>query len=134
MIAGFIPRTSDDATRKSKWLTERYNEDGRLIHEEVVMEQRFFVTIFGASRSALADLLKLELDLFGMSAGEEVGARIGGLLTEASIEEVRKAGFRVDVHEEYVEQARQTGKQVPPIETMDDKAWLEEFERRRKEE
>jgi hypothetical protein len=96
------------------------------------MEQQFFVTIFAPNTAALADLQRFELDLFGMSGREGGEARIGGLLREADIEEVRKAGFRVQVHEEYVEQGRPTGKQVPPVETTDDKAWLEAFQRSRK--
>jgi hypothetical protein len=99
---------------------------------EAVMERRFFVTIFAADSATLADLQRFELDLFGMSGREGGEARIGGLLREADIEEVRKAGYRVQIHEEYVEQGRQTGKQVPPVETIDDKTWLEAFQRSRK--
>jgi hypothetical protein len=99
---------------------------------EVVMQRRFFVTIYAPTRAALADLQKLDLDLFGASAAEGGEARIGGLLTENSIEEVRKAGFRAEVHEEYVEQARQAQNRIAPIEVMDDKTWLEEFQSRKK--
>jgi len=105
------------------------------------MERRFFVTIFAANQSAFEDLLRLDLDLFGVSPRKRGESSTGGLLTESNIEQVRNAGFRVEVHEEYVEQARQgklakqagrRGKQSPPVEIMDDKAWLKEFNRRKK--
>ena len=105
------------------------------------MERRFFVTIFAPNQSALADLGRLELDLFGVSSRTQGESFTGGLLTEASIEQLRKAVYRVEVHEEYIEQARQVeieeqagrkGSQSPPVEVMDDKAWLEEFNRRKK--
>lgn len=105
------------------------------------MERRFFVTIFAPRQSALAKLQRLNLDLFGISSRKRGESSLGGLLTEANIEEVRKAGFRVEVHQEYIEQARQselakqagqTEEPSPPVEIMDDKAWLEEFNRRKK--
>ena len=94
------------------------------------MQRRFFVTIYAVSRSAFASLQGLDLDLFGAADIEGGGTRMGGLLTEADIEEVRKAGFRVEIHQEYIEQARQTENRVPPVEVTDDKAWLEAFQRR----
>jgi hypothetical protein len=104
---------------------------------EVVMERRFFVTIFSRNKSALADLRRLDLDLFGVAERARGESSIGGLLTEASIEQLRKAGYRVEVHEEYVEQARKSqahrkGRQSSPVPIMDDKAWLKEFNRRKK--
>lgn len=101
------------------------------------MERRFFVTIFAPNQSALADLQRLDLDIFGVSSRKRGKSSTGGLLTETNIEQVRKAGFRVEVHEEYIEQARRKqsgrkGKQSPPVEIMSDKAWLKEFNRRKK--
>ena len=96
------------------------------------MERRFFVTIFAPNRSALEGLSRLDLDLFGASSGEGQEVNMGGLITESNIEEVRKAGFRVEVHEEYIEQARFADKKSSGIDTMDDKAWLDEFNRRKK--
>ena len=99
------------------------------------MERRFFVTIFASNKSALADLQRLNLDLFGLSARARGESSIGGLLTEANIEQLRKAGYRVEVHEEYIEQARlaQADRRgEPPVPIMDDKAWLREFNRRKK--
>ncbi len=94
------------------------------------MERCFFVTIFAPSRSALANIhkLNLDLDLFGLSS-REGEASIDGLLTETQIEQVRKAGFRVEVKEEYVEQIDEKGNPLQPVQLMDDKAWLEEFYR-----
>lgn len=101
------------------------------------MAHRFFVTIFSSKKSAFADLGRLDLDLFGGSERARGESSMGGLLTEASIEQLRKAGYRVEVHEEYFEQARKgqargKGKQSSPVPIMDDKAWLEEFNRRKK--
>lgn len=103
------------------------------------MERHFFVTIFAPNKSAFADLQRLNLDIFGGSSRGELA--IGGLLTETNIKQVRRAGYRVEIHEEYIEQGRQAGlardaggssKQSPPVEIMDDKAWLKEFKRRKK--
>jgi hypothetical protein len=101
------------------------------------MERRFFVTIFARNRSALDKLIRLDLDLFGVTPQARGESTVSGLVTEASIDELRKARFRVEVHDEYVEQARmkQTrakGKQESPVPIMDDKAWLKEFNRRKK--
>lgn len=70
------------------------------------MQRRFFVTIFAPDRKALATLRRLELDLFGVTPKARGESSAGGLLTEADIEQARGAGFRVEVHEEYVEQGR----------------------------
>jgi hypothetical protein len=99
------------------------------------MERRFFVTIYARDKSALENLQRLELDIFGLTKRPAGESSMGGLITEASIEELRKSGYRVEVHEEYVEQARQQpalGKAESPVPTMDDKAWLKDFNRRKK--
>jgi hypothetical protein len=98
---------------------------------EVVMERRFFVTIFAPDQSALADLGKYGLDLFPASRRGRVEISVGGLLGEASIKKVRRAGYRVEVLEEYIEQARRTAGHAPPVEVMDAREWLESFNRRK---
>jgi hypothetical protein len=60
---------------------------------------------------------------------------MGGLITDVDIEVLRRSGYRVEVREEYVEQARQKragGRAKSPVATMSDKAWLKEFNRRKK--
>lgn len=99
------------------------------------MERRFFVTIFARDKSALENLQRLELDIFGLTKRPRGESSMGGLITEANIEQLRKSGYRVEVHEEYVEQARLKqagGKAEPPVPTMDDKTWLKDFNRRKK--
>ncbi|HEY0379228.1 MAG TPA: hypothetical protein VGC87_20090 [Pyrinomonadaceae bacterium] len=114
--------------------------------------RRFFVTIFAPDQKALVALRRLDLDLFGVTPKARGESSAGGLLTEEDIERVRGSGFRVEVHEEYIPQgqkqakksagevalkdvagpAAEGGKAVPPVKTMDDKAWLKEFNRRKK--
>jgi hypothetical protein len=98
------------------------------------MEQRFFVTIFAADQTALKGLTRLDLDLFGTSSPKRGEASVGGLLTEAQIKQVEKAGYRVKVHEEYVEQSRMSGMdaQQHSVEVMDDEQWLKAFYDRKK--
>lgn len=116
------------------------------------MQRRFFVTIFAPDQKAFVALRRLDLDLFSLPSNKRGEASIGGLLTEADIERVRGAGYRVQIVEEYVEQGRkqakksagkmaardaaeaagQGGTPVPPVQTMNDKAWLKEFNRRKK--
>lgn len=98
------------------------------------MEKRFFVTIFAADQTALKNLTRLDLDLFGSSSPKRGEASVGGLLTEAQIKQVKKAGYRVEVQDEYVEQSRLTGlaAEGQSIEVMDDKQWLEAFYNRKK--
>lgn len=99
------------------------------------MERRFFVTIFAPNQSAFTDLRKYDLDLFGGSSRKRGESSIGGLLSEANIKKVRRAKYRVEVHEEYVEQARQSAAQSAqsaPVEVMDDREWLEAFYGRKK--
>ena len=98
------------------------------------MEQRFFVTIFAADQSAFRDLTNLNLDLFGTSTSKRGESSVGGLLTKAQIKKVEKAGYRVEVHQEYVEQARVSGIKTSSqvVEVMDDKQWLEAFYNKKK--
>lgn len=114
--------------------------------------RRFFVTIFAPNQKALVALRRLNLDIFGVNSKARGESSAGGLLTEEGIEQARGAGFRVEVHEEYIPQgqrqanksakeaalkeaagpAAEGGQAVPPVQTMDDKTWLEEFNRRKK--
>ncbi|HJU53351.1 MAG TPA: hypothetical protein VJ715_02225 [Pyrinomonadaceae bacterium] len=114
--------------------------------------RRFFVTIFVPNQKALTALRRLSLDIFGVKSKARGESSAGGLLTEENIEKVRGAGFRVEVHEEYIPQgqkqakrsirgaalkdvvgpAAEGGKPVPPVQTMNDKVWLKEFNRRKK--
>ncbi len=116
------------------------------------MQRRFFVTIFAPNQKALVTIKRLDLDLFSIPSNKRGEASMGGLLTEADIEQVRGMGYRVEIQEEYVEQGRKQAKKsagktalkdvaglpvrvgtpVPPVKTMDDKAWLKEFNRRKK--
>ena len=98
------------------------------------MDKRFFVTIFAADQAALKALTRLDLDLFGSSSPKRGESSVGGLLTEAQIKDVKKAGYRVEVHDEYVEQSRMSemDAQGPAIQVMDDKEWLKAFYDRKK--
>jgi hypothetical protein len=114
--------------------------------------RRFFVTIFAPNQKALVALRQLNLDIFGVKPKPRGESSAGGLLTEEGIEQARGVGCRVEVREEYIPQgqkqatksarevarkevagsADEGGKAVPPVQTMDDKAWLKEFNRRKK--
>jgi hypothetical protein len=98
------------------------------------MERRYFVTIFAPDKSAFKGLANLNLDIFGSPVTRRGESSIGGLLSDDNIKQVKKAGFRVEVHDEYVEQARMSGLDAAAqsVQTMDDKQWLESFYSRKK--
>ena len=98
------------------------------------MEQRFFVTVFAADESAFRDLTNLNLDLFGSRSSKKGESSVGGLLTKSQIKKLEKAGYRVEVHQEYVEQARVSAitESSQVVEVMDDKQWLEAFYAKKK--
>jgi hypothetical protein len=60
---------------------------------EVVMERRFFVTIFAPDKSAFKGLANLNLDIFGSPITKRGESFIGGLLTNDKIKQVKKRAF-----------------------------------------
>lgn len=98
------------------------------------MERRFFVTVFAPDEAALSALGKYGLDLFPSSSRKRKKLAIDGLLGEAQIKKLERAGYRVEVRKEHVEQAQQSGleAQSSPIPIMDDKEWLKAFKRRKR--
>lgn len=98
------------------------------------MAQRFFVTIFAPDLAALRALGKYGLDLAPTSRREHLKLSVSGLVTDAEIKKLRRARYRVEVGEEYVEQGRLSDERERAAalpEVMGANEWLESFNRRK---
>lgn len=74
----------------------------------------YHVTIHGADREAMADLVRVHhLHVYRQTAADQdSGFRVSALADERTIERLRSAGYRVDQHEDVDEAARDSLRQV----------------------
>lgn len=74
----------------------------------------YHVTIHGADREAMADLVRVHhVRVYGQTIAEEdTGYRVSGLADEDTIEQLQGAGYRVEQHEDVDEAAQDSLRHV----------------------
>jgi hypothetical protein len=74
----------------------------------------YHITIHGADRDAMADLVRVHhVHVYRQTAADQgTGYRVSALADEATIKRLQSAGYRVDQHEDVDEAAKESLGQV----------------------